>query len=189
MAQTPAEFVQTHLSHELEYMLVAATTWAACHPDRRSAWPKHLVATSEYAAFVHQRNLYEFFCDSKGQVVRKHLGHPRAVKSEVYEFWRKPLNTAVMHLWRRRVSDAPVIGSAHLKDQVAAFATDIHGLWRDFEGATPADIALELQAGRERVVRLAGDAARDMHTPPLDWSLNDPFESWGSRKWWPVGDD
>jgi len=106
-------------------MSAAATTWCACHLDKRAAWPKHLVATAEYAAFVHQRSLYEFFCDSGGAFdARKLLGQHAAFKSELYDRWETHLNTAVMHLWRRWKSPAPIIAGAHLKDQVAAFTSD-----------------------------------------------------------------
>jgi hypothetical protein len=189
VAQEPVEFVQTHLAHEFEYMLAAATTWCACHPDRRSAWPQHLVATAEYAAFVHQRSLYEFFCGSGGAYeARAHVGHPKALESVLYGLWEKPLNTAVTHLWPRWKAEPPVINGDHLKDQVAAFASDVLGLWCALELDVPSAVVGVLRASREHAVRIAHDAAEKMGTPPLDWSLDDPFAAWGQWKWWPVGD-
>jgi len=189
MEQEGAAFVRTHLAHEFEYMLVAATTWCACHPDKRAAWPKHLVATAEYAAFVHQRSLYEFFCDSGGAFdARTLVAHPAAFESKLYALWEKHLNTAVMHLWRRWKAPAPVIGSAHLKDQVAAFASDLVRLWSELEQESSSEVAEELRTSRERAVQVAANAAAPMGAPKIDWAVEDPFAAWGQRKWWPVGD-
>jgi hypothetical protein len=188
MTQTPEEFVQTHLAHELEYMLIAATTWCGCHPDRRRSWPRHLVATAEYAAFVHERSLYEFFCESGGAYdARKHVGHPTALSSPLWMKWEKHLNTAVMHLWKRWKGPTPVIGEDHLKDQVADLACDLVRLWQELEQGTEGSVHEELASHRTRILDLAGDTARRLKTPELDWALADPFASWGDRKWWPVG--
>lgn len=189
MEQEPAEFVATHLSHELEYMLVAATTWCAAHPDRRAHLPLHLVATAEYAAFVHQRSLYEFFCGSGGAYdARRRLGHARALKSVEFDRWEDDLNTAVMHLWKRWKADPPVIDGDHLKDQVANFALDLVGLWRRFESLAASELGEVLHNGRSEALGQAATAAAVMGAPVLDWSVEDPFVGWGERKWWPIGD-
>ncbi|MEX1009254.1 MAG: hypothetical protein WD271_15640 [Acidimicrobiia bacterium] len=189
MAQDLAQFVRTHLTHELEYMLVAATTWCACHPDTREAWPKHLVATAEYGAFVHQRALFELFCEHREKEgayqSRARLGHLEPLASPLYTSWMKHLNAAVAHVWARWKAPAPVGGGEHLKNKVADFASEIVRLWRALEQGTPdAQVTHVLTQSREASIKKARAAAIKMGTPDLDWSLEDPFVAWADRKWW-----
>jgi hypothetical protein len=188
MPQDPAQFVQTHLGDELEYMLVAATTWCAADRHQPSDWPRYTLATAECAAFTHQRNLYEVLCGTghAGITARDHLCHPDVLHSELYTKWRTPLNYSVNHLARRWRKPAPVQDQVHLKQLVAAFASDIVRLWGELADHTSLWVVAEvLVHRRDDAVRVARIAAKDMGVPDLDWSLPDPFLDWGERKWWP----
>jgi len=186
--QTALEFVDTHLAHELEYMLMAATTWCAWHLDTREENPKHLGTTAEYAAFVHQRSMYEFFCDEDKQatLARMHVGCYVALPSQLWTDWRRHINAAVAHLKQRWKKPPPVHNGEQLKNQVAAFSIDLVRLWSDLEQNTQGDIAAALAGHRERIVDYVNRCAVKMGTPPLDWGASDPFAHWGDRKWWPV---
>jgi hypothetical protein len=186
--QTPLEFVNTHLAHELEYMLMAATTWCAWHDDTRDEMPKHLGATAEYAAFVHHRSMYEFFCEDDKQscLARGHVGCQIALQSQIWDDWRRHINAAVAHLKERWKNAPPVHDDEQLKNQVAVFSMDLVRLWSELERNTPADISAALVGHRLRVLDYVDRCAVKMGTPSLDWGAPDPFANWGARKWWPV---
>ncbi len=171
-------------------MLVAATHWAALHPDVRRRYPRRFVWTAEYAAFLHQRGLFELFCNNKNAEVkatRRFLGHDLIVMSDVWRMWEVPPNTAGSHLYGRHVADPPHRGGDQLKNQVAALAVEAVRLWLAF-----ADLVAEpgvkdaMTVGLTKANTTAQVIAQEMNAPSLNWLAVDPFAEWGDRKWWPA---
>jgi len=186
MAQDGPTFARTHVAHAFNCMIGAATLWVANPPESESIW--RLNWTAEYAAFAHQRALYELFCDDEtgARRGRELLGLDDSLGSDPWRIWRQHLNTAALHLHGRWSERDPVVDDEHLKNQVAMFACDIVGLWSDLESLTPADVSAVLKRTRLAVIGQARRAADDLGLPPLDWSAPEPFAAWeGGPKWWP----
>jgi hypothetical protein len=188
--QTPAEFAASHMSHELDCTLIAATHWAALHPDVRSRYPTLFVWTAEYAAFLHQRGLFELFCNNRNLEVKKtrrFLGHGPIVISETWKTSEEPLNTAGSHVYGRYVADAPHRDGEQLKNQVAALTIEVVRLWRAYADLAPElGVKDALISGLDKANKRAGRIAEEMDAPSLDWLSTDPFADWGAHKWWPV---
>jgi hypothetical protein len=188
--QTPAEYAASHMSHELDCMLIAATHWAALHPDARRRYPTLFVWTAEYAAFLHQRGLFELFCNNKNSAVketRRFLGHRPIVTSNVWRTWEVPLNTAGSHVYGRHVADPPHRDGDQLKNQVAALAVEVVRLWLAFANLTAEPGVKEaMTTGLRKANARAETIAREIKSPHLNWLAVDPFAGWGDRKWWPA---
>lgn len=188
--QTPAEYAASHMSHALDCTLIGATHWAALHPDVRQRYPTLFVWTAEYAAFLHQRGLFELFCNNKNPEVKKtrrFLGHGPILSSKIWRTWEEPLNTAGSHLYGRHAADPPHRDGDQLKDQVATFTLEVIRLWRGFADlVTEQGVKDAMTDGLACANRRAQLIAREMKAPSLNWLAADPFASWGDRKWWPA---
>lgn len=187
MHDDPVMYIRSHLAHVLDQMLTAATTWAACHPDRGPELPIDLVVMAEYSAFLHERCLYELACERKGRKFRTQvLGASKALRTPVKERWYDHLNAAVLHVYRRGIEPDPVVDGDHLKDQVANLANDVVALFASLKANEPERSALQhaLTTARDK----ADLVADSFDVQRIAWGTDDPFEGWGSHKWWPVGD-
>jgi hypothetical protein len=88
------------------------------------------------AAFVHARNLYNFFT---GRAV--HDASVRQFTQEqfdlsLYYTWKDALHNHVLHVNDSRSSPNNVIGRVHLNKQVQKFADDIGTLWEKWINIT-----------------------------------------------------
>jgi len=178
-------YAASHLTHTLGQLLAATVFWTG-----EPRWARQIEATSgqrpagilavaEYAAFTHQRALYEVFCDERSDraaAARIRLGHPAALSSSEYRRWIGPLNSAVAHLGSRPLDPVPHSRGEHLKDSVGTITADILRLWRTMTAGTSyVEVAGAMSQGERAASDLADDVARWMQTPMPKWDLDDPF--------------
>jgi hypothetical protein len=100
---------------------------------------KDLGNTTNYfmdAAFVHTRNLYNFFSGN--------ATHDASIKQFTHEYfdltiyvtWKSALHNHVLHIKDSRSNPNNVINGAHLNKQVQKFADDVEALWEKWINTT-----------------------------------------------------
>ncbi len=124
-------FISDSLYHELRCLLGAATVWQILK-NHHAGFD---VAVAMDSAFVHARNLFNFFTEDQGgvDVSVTEFGPTDPYPSPVYDEWREPLHRHLLHIAKGRINPTNLHGTAHLKDQVLAFATAILDLWSQLQ--------------------------------------------------------
>lgn len=138
-----SSYVADDLYHELRCLLGAATVWRALRAEQAG----FSVIVAMDSAFVHARNLYNFFTLPEGghDVSVTAFGPASPYSSATCDAWMEPLNRHVLHMSRGRLNPTNVQSGGHLTKQIETFAHDILRLWRLFEAdPAAADIAVNL---------------------------------------------
>jgi hypothetical protein len=121
-------YIETHLVYELKYLLVAATTWAAVHPEAaRERWPDHLVVMAMESAFVHTRTLCEFLTLEEGWSRGRSRHHAPALP--LWSDYHGPMHMKVLHPDPRRPYAPGDQGGDDLKDRVVDLAREVLIAW------------------------------------------------------------
>jgi hypothetical protein len=180
--------IEEDLYHEVRFLLVGAANWVAADAANRqvagspaeTSLPAHLIVMSMDSAFLHARNLYEFFTTPRN-VAQRRLGD-RATwltfnaaapqRSTLYNQWRPVLHERLVHLSITRpnpvsASGAP-LGATALNGEVLNFAQDVLNLWRAFE-ADPSVLAFKspLEGARKQAIDQARQASARLGQAPL----------------------
>lgn len=163
--------IKVDLFYELKHLLCAATEWNAqeslvdFHPPKMNQPCFHLKAYSMDSAFLHARNLYEFFTATTESMKKNekwgtltwqdYSGHAIQTSNKYDKDFREDFHGRLLHLSRSRSTRAPI------KDEVTILAKDILQLWVGFAkkpGMEPYAILLEemQQAAVNEAIHVAG---------------------------------
>lgn len=117
------------LEYELRMLLGSARLWRLFR-EREIGNPNNYFMDS---AFVHARNLYNFFTRKN----KKYDGNIKAYGEELfsskqYNDWEEALNVYVLHIKSSRRESSNKVGDLFLSDQVSNFADEIVTLWKDW---------------------------------------------------------
>lgn len=188
-------FARSHLGHILDQLLVSCTYWA-CEKEwnsrrREKKEPEltGLLVIAEYAAFAHQRALFELFCDRRStdaRRARQRLGHPAVIESSAYAQWNGHLNSAAAHVASRDFDRVPHHGVLELKDQVVALTVELVRCWHEFSVASiHVSVRTAMEGGFDTAMRSSTDVVSSLGlSPAIDWRAPEPFSGWQWR-WWP----
>lgn len=141
------EFIDTHLYHELRYLLCATASWNVAKESPRSV-PAHFVVYTLDSALLHARSLFEFFTHTnptrkKNLVTWKDFSLEEGINSELYKEWIEPLHHHVMHL-ENRLDVSNEINGVHLKNMVTNFSAEIVSIWRMFSSKIDKDLKKDM---------------------------------------------
>lgn len=162
--ETILPFVKEDIYYELRCLLGAATVWTAF--SKQEAGFDVIVAMD--CAFVHVRNLFNFFTCPKGgnDVSMTKLGPEEPYESELYRVWKRSLNRHVLHISKGRGSPTNLKGGEHLNEQVLPFATEILQLWTRLEkDPAAATYTSALEKARRDAIQDAKNDARGRVEP------------------------
>ena len=128
------------LEYELQILLGASLIIDQLEVERKLR-DGNIVNYFKDSAYIHIRNLYEFFLsdpkktnDSKVSAFTNHK-----FNLSFYLLWREPLNRHVLHIAPGRNNPNNVKNGKHLKDQIPSFAKNIEDLWTEWIRATADD--------------------------------------------------
>lgn len=124
-------------------MLCATASWSIAKENPNTT-PTHFVVYALDSALLHARSLFEFFTHTdparkKNLVTWKDFNLEKAISSELYKEWIKPLHHHVMHL-ENRLDVTNEINGVHLKDMVTKFSAEIINIWRIFSAKINKDL-------------------------------------------------
>lgn len=81
------------------------------------------------SAYLHTRNLYNFFSGCAVHDGSVHDYTLYAFNLSLYKKWKKPLHQHVLHISNARSKPRNKIDGAHINTQIPCFAKDIESLW------------------------------------------------------------
>lgn len=155
-------FIKDNLYHELRCLLGAVTIWQMLK-QRKAGFD---VVVAEDSAFIHARNLFNFFTwRGRYDVSVVDFGLTNPYPSTLFDAWREPLNRHVLHISGGRIAPTNIVAGVHLKDQVENFAWEILSLWKQAENDTPPTFAALFTKARERAVKDAENDASGRISP------------------------
>jgi hypothetical protein len=148
--------IKDDLFYELKHLLCAATEWSAqeslvdCHTAKMNQPCFHVKAYAMDSAFLHARNLYEFFTATIESIKKNEKwgtltwqdfsGHAHQTSNKYDNDFRNDFHGRLLHLSRSRSTRTPI------KNEVTILAKDILQLWGGFAkkpGIEPYAIVLE----------------------------------------------
>jgi len=150
-----------NLENEWKYLLVAAKTWdwLRNHKEAGAVVPLHTRVMAMDSAYLHGRNLYEFFGQIRGEKAETKKSAttdlfgvgPDRLKRGWIATWGEMMQARLFHPREER-TDAQPQGTMHLNEQVCRMRDDLLLIWNDFlrlvpDGGNRADL--------ERVMRTA----------------------------------
>ena len=167
--QDKQDYVADTLYHELRCLLGATTVWQIF----KSQAAGFDVTVAMDSAFVHARNLYNFFTEPKGgnDISVTAFGPSAPYPSTIYDTWREALHRQVLHVSKGRTSPTNLKDGAHLNEQVEVFARDILSLWCTFESdPAAANLRSVLKAARKRAIEDAANDSADRSEPLFNFT-------------------
>lgn len=139
MSSTPIDI--NDLQYELRALLGASLIWDLFKAESLGNPTNYMMD----AAFVHTRNLYNFFTNNTtydGSLAD--FGYP-LLNSNLYTNWREPLHRHALHINNGRSRPTNMVGSQHINQMVQLFAADITNLWQQWIAQSTSNAALNSQ--------------------------------------------
>jgi hypothetical protein len=175
MGQLLTAEVIRNLENEWLWMLMAAETWRWIknHPDEteprppyaQRVFPPHLVVLALDAAFLHGRNLYEFFGMKGTGHISPHPDPGQSARASWFGFptqtsmwwdeWERALHKRLFHIEADRSSkgaksDTTPDKAHNINEQALYMVQDLHQLWDSLVGATSVNRAVRERLGALR---------------------------------------
>lgn len=122
------KFLKEDLFYELR-MLFSASMAVQLFEKLDLGNPTNLLKDS---AYVHTRNLYNFFSGEKryDASIKKYIDH--AFDLTLYDKWSKALHTHVLHIKTDRLNKLNVVDGTHINTMIPVFAINIEILWLEW---------------------------------------------------------
>lgn len=166
----PERYLRGHVYNEMRFCLVAATTWSACVRTREDHGVDHLPVLAMDSAFLHARNLFEFWRGERGNI-RRVFGSD-GPSSDLYvdqeEGLKKALHRKLLHMDPDREFEPAETADDRLHLRVEEVAHEVltcWDLWRASDGMAPH--AVTLDAVRRDSVDQAASAAVRLGIDPV----------------------
>ncbi|MCP4307234.1 MAG: hypothetical protein GY788_20665 [bacterium] len=156
-----------NLENEWKYLTVGAATWRWLRENRRmseSGIPLHTEVMAMDSAFLHGRNLYEFFrlikdwrkdLETRSATVSEYGVDPSCLSSPWLTTWRHALNARLFHFRESRTNvynkEAGDLQASDINREVGPMVEDLQTIWRAFVELVPAESdRSDLEATMER---------------------------------------
>ncbi len=132
MTERQKQFLKNDLFYELR-MLLGASKMASLSSERKLG---NLENYFKDSAYLHIRNLYNFFSECSIHDARVHEFVDCDFDLQLYKKWKGPLHNHVLHIKDTRTRANNIKSGGHLNKMVQTFTEDIKNLWQDWIEAT-----------------------------------------------------